>query len=161
MQIEYRIITRPWGIECQYHAEVEGADPIVGALAISSVHDDPLPLITANVEVQLAQLTESVQQEDAVQQLSTIDTALSESKDRLKWQCITYIKGHPGAPASEWLGTLAWPDAGIAQALIYAYAESAANIGMVSLADNTIESCWLALRYLATTMSDDELRSIL
>ena len=173
LQIEYRIITRPWGVECQYQAEIEDRDPIVGVMSLSSADIDPEPLITAQIEAQLAQATTQTEQQqpEPVPQtvtnppqqpaVSIIDTAMIEGKERLKWVCIAYIKEHPSAAASDWLDTLTWPDAGIAQALIYTYAESAAKMGLVTLADDSIDSCWLALRYLANTMSDDELRSIL
>lgn len=160
MQIEHRIIIRPWGVECQYQVEIEGRDPIVGAMSLSSADADPTPMITAQVEAQLAQAT--VQPiTPPQQQPSTIDTAMIEGKERLKWVCISYIREHPGAAASDWLATLTWPDAGIAAAMIYTYAESAAKMGLVMPADDSIDACWLALRSLATTMSDDELRSIL
>ena len=66
-----------------------------------------------------------------------------------------------GLTAEEFIAPLDWQDAGIAQALIYSYAQQAHRDGYIQEMPSTKDGCWAVLSGVVLSMADEQLRGVL
>lgn len=157
MPTSYKIIARPWGVECRFCSQEAGRDDINDIVMLTTVDDDPAALIAARV----AQVKAAADAPPPEEPNPSILLTVEEDKERLKWEAVAAIRGNASITATTFLATLSWQEAGIVQALIYSYAQMAAQKGMIPGVPETMDACWAVLVGIVMSMTDDQLREML
>jgi len=120
---------------------------------LSNVDDDPTDLIVA--------IAERISTVPPVKESPSILLSIEDDKERLKWEAVASIRNNPEMTPKEFLSSVPWKEAGIAQALIYSYAQMAMQKGMIPETPRTLEGCWSVLVGIVLSLNDDQLRDIL
>ncbi len=117
--------------------------------------------IQTKVDTWVAQLNSHQAQQGTMQYVSVIDEDLAASKERLKWVAISYMQANPTSIAAELMATLSWQDAGVASSLIAIYANQAVSQGLVTINDDTLDSCYTALLGLIVNLTETQIKELL
>jgi len=153
VKIIHRISHTLAGIECRFCCQREGHDDINDIVMLSNVDDDPTDLIVA--------IAERISTVPPVKESPSILLSIEDDKERLKWEAVASIRNNPEMTPKEFLSSVPWKEAGIAQALIYSYAQMAMQKGMIPETPRTLEGCWSVLVGIVLSLNDDQLRDIL
>ena len=157
MAITYKIIERPWGIECLFCCQRDGLQDINDIVMLPMIDTDPADFIGDRVAA-IDAMVDGGTSSQAVESPSILDN-VEDDKERLKWVAVAAIRA--GLTADEFINPLDWQDAGIAQALIYSYAQQAHRDGYISEVPTTKEGCWAVLSGVVLSMTDEQLRGVL
>ena len=157
MHITYKISSRPWGIECRFCCQRDGIQDINDIVALPTLESDPAPLIADKIAA-IDAMVDGGTSSQAVESPSIL-VNVEDDKERLKWMAVAAIRA--GLSADDFITPLDWQDAGIAQALIYSYAQQAYRDGYISEVPITKEGCWAVLSGVVLSMTDEQLRGVL
>lgn len=157
MHITHKISSRPWGIECRFCCIREGFSDINDIVMLPAIDTDPTQLIAEKIAA-IDSIVESETINQAVESSSILAT-VEDDKERLKWMAVAAIRA--GLTADEFINPLDWQDVGIAQALIYSYAQQAYRDGYISEIPTTKDGCWVVLSGVVLSMTDEQLRGVL
>ena len=160
IETTYKISSRSWGIECRFCCVREGLRDINDIVMLPTIGTDPAPLIADKIAaIDAMDVSESDQCVGAPAETPSILLSVEDDKERLKWMAVAAIR--VGITADEFIAPLDWQDAGIAQALIYSYAQQAHRDGYIQGVPTTKEGCWAVLSGVVLSMTDEQLRGVL